>query len=48
VHRDEPGFDAPRTVENSMVDRRPALIVRPTETDDVVAAASRAWRRSDW
>ena len=38
VRPDDPGYDAARAVWNSMIDRRPALIVRPTDTDDVVTA----------
>jgi FAD/FMN-containing dehydrogenase len=38
VRPDDPGYDAARAVWNNTIDRRPALIVRPTGTDDVVAA----------
>jgi FAD/FMN-containing dehydrogenase len=38
VRPDDPGYESARVVWNSMIDRRPALIVRPTGTDDVVAA----------
>src|SRR3546814_2844290 len=41
----EPGFDAARMVWNAMFDRRPALIARCNDVDDVIAAVSRAVAR---
>jgi FAD/FMN-containing dehydrogenase len=35
---DDPGYDEARKVWNGMADRRPALVVRPTDADDVIAA----------
>ncbi|HLM34976.1 MAG TPA: FAD-binding oxidoreductase [Gaiellaceae bacterium] len=35
---DDPGYDAARAVWNGSIDRRPALVVRPTGTEDVVSA----------
>jgi FAD/FMN-containing dehydrogenase len=37
---DGPAFDAARTTFNGMLDRRPALVARPLDVDDVVAAAA--------
>jgi FAD/FMN-containing dehydrogenase len=34
----DPGYDAARVVWNGMIDRRPALIVRPTGAADVITA----------
>ena len=43
---DDEGYDTARSVWNGMIDRRPALIVQPTGTADVVAAVDFA-RESD-
>ena len=34
----DPGYDAARVVWNGMIDRRPAMIVRPTGAADVITA----------
>ena len=41
----DPEYDAARAVWNGMVDRRPALVVRPTGPDDVVTALRHARER---
>jgi FAD/FMN-containing dehydrogenase len=38
VRPEDPGYDQARAVWNKMFDRRPAVVVRPTGVDDVVAA----------
>ena len=38
----DPGYDAARTVFNAMIDRRPALIARAADTNDVVEAVNLA------
>jgi FAD/FMN-containing dehydrogenase len=35
---EDPGYDRARAVWNGMVDRRPAIVVRPAGVDDVIAA----------
>ena len=42
----DPDYDAARVVWNGMIDRRPALVVRPTSTEDVVAAVRLAREQS--
>ncbi|HSF26976.1 MAG TPA: FAD-binding oxidoreductase [Actinomycetes bacterium] len=44
IHPGEPGYDASRAVYNGSIDRRPALIVRPSGTADVVDAVNAARR----
>jgi FAD/FMN-containing dehydrogenase len=41
----DPGYDEHRRVFNGMIDRRPAIIMRPTGTADVVAAVNFARER---
>ena len=38
VRRGDPGYESARAVWNGMVDRHPALVVRPTGAADVIAA----------
>jgi FAD/FMN-containing dehydrogenase len=38
----EPGYDEARAIYNGMIDRRPALVARPTGTADVIAAVNYA------
>jgi FAD/FMN-containing dehydrogenase len=40
LHPGEPGYDQARAVVNAMVDRRPALVVRPTGAADVIEAVN--------
>jgi FAD/FMN-containing dehydrogenase len=39
---DDAGYDEARAVHNAMIDKRPSVVVRPTEAADVVAAVNHA------
>jgi FAD/FMN-containing dehydrogenase len=43
---DATGYDEARTIYNAMIDRRPALVVRPTGVADVIAAVNYARERN--
>ena len=45
IAADDAGYDAARITFNGMIDRRPELIVRPLDVDDVVAAVTHAAER---
>jgi FAD/FMN-containing dehydrogenase len=40
ITADDPGYDEARAVYNAMIDRRPLVVVRPANVDDVVAAVN--------
>ena len=42
ITEDDPGYDEARAVHNAMIDKRPSVVVRPTDTADVVAAVNHA------
>ncbi|MGH2640629.1 MAG: FAD-binding oxidoreductase [Actinomycetota bacterium] len=42
ITRDDPGYDEARAVYNAMIDKRPSVVVRASETADVVAAVNHA------
>jgi FAD/FMN-containing dehydrogenase len=42
IRPDEPGYDEARSVYNGMIDRRPAIVVRPPGAADVIAAVQYA------
>jgi len=45
VRPDDPGYDEARSLYNGMIDKRPALIARVADVDDVVAAVDFARER---
>jgi FAD/FMN-containing dehydrogenase len=42
IAADDPGYDPARITFNGMIDRRPELILRPLDVDDVVSAVAHA------
>ncbi len=42
IRPEDDGYDAARAVYNGMIDKRPALIVRPTGAADVIDAVNLA------
>src|ERR687889_2836912 len=46
IRPEDDGYDAARSVYNGMIDKRPALIVRPTGTADVIDAVNLARENS--
>jgi FAD/FMN-containing dehydrogenase len=46
IHPGDDGYDEARSVFNAMIDKRPALIVRPTNSAGVVAAVNMARERN--
>jgi FAD/FMN-containing dehydrogenase len=42
ITEDDPGYDEARAVHNAMIDKRPSVVVRPTEVADVIAAVNHA------
>ena len=46
IHPSDPGYDDARAVFNAMIDRRPVLIARCANADDVVAAVQLAQREN--
>jgi FAD/FMN-containing dehydrogenase len=42
ITEDDPGYDEARAVYNAMIDKRPSVVVRPTDAADVVAAVTHA------